>query len=261
MQNHLILMTSYDIHVNDDLKIQPLVLYKNTKNAPGQFDFNVIADWQNRGWIGAAIRDGYGVTAMAGLKIAEKLRFGYAYDWSTGDYSQALGGTHEIMVGAMLGKKSKEPEKASQEELEALKKSLADQHADDLKEQDDKIEELEDKISSLEKQKAKVDTVVVVQKVPTKSTPTDTEPKEETEKPSGNTSGQFMVIAGAFSQEANAKVYFNRLVNKGFSPYMYYSKANKTYYVHLGRFYFKEEAKKFARDNTKSGVKLWVKTL
>ncbi len=260
LQNHLILMTSYDIHVNDDLKIQPLVLYKNTRNAPGQFDFNVIADWQNKGWIGAAVRDGYGVTAMAGIKIAEKLRFGYAYDWSTGDYSQALGGTHEIMVGAMLGKKEKEPDGPSKEEMDALKKSLADQRAEDLKEQEEKIEELEGKVARLEKQKARIDTVVVVQKTPVTAKPDDSKPAVE-DKPSGNTSGQFMVIAGAFGEETNAKVYFNRLVNKGYSPYMYYSKSNKTYYVHLGRFYFKEEAKKFAKDNTKSGVKLWVKTL
>lgn len=265
LQNHLIIMTSYDIWVNDDLMVQPLFLYKNTKNAPGQFDINVIADWKNKGWLGAAYRDGYGVSAMAGIKIGEKIRFGYSYDWSTGDYSQALGGSHEVLAGIYLG--SGKSKKAQEDELEAVKQSMAAKHNEDLKQQEEKIKSLEDKITDMETKGNRVDTVYVVQKVE------HTKPKEErvdngskTEQP-GRTvgdqegSGEFIVVAGSFGQENNATVYFNQLVNKGFSPYMYYNKDNKTYYVHLGKFYFKEDARKFAKENTKNGVKLWVKTL
>jgi len=70
-----------------------------------------------------------------------------------------------------------------------------------------------------------------------------------------------MVVAGSFSEEKNATIYFNRLVNKGLSPYVYRDKNTNVNYVHLGRFYFKEEARKFAKENTGNGVKLWVKTL
>lgn len=266
LQNHLMVMTSYDIWANENLMIQPLILYKNTKNAPGQIDVNVIADWQNKGWLGAAWREGYGVTAMAGIRLAEKIRFGYSYDWSTGDYSQALGGSHEVLLGVSLnglgGNK-----KASQEEMDALKSSLAEKHNQDLKNQDKKIEELEEKLAKVEKEKPRVDTVYVVQKAPKQpATPTPSQETKETPDNDPNVgdqkvSGEFIVVAGSFGEETNATIYFNQLVAKGFSPYMHYHRDTKVYYVHLGKFYFKEEARKFAKDNTKKGVKLWVKTL
>ena len=259
LQNHIMVMTSYDIWASDDFKVQPMLLLKNTKNAPGQFDINLVADWVNKGWLGAAYRDGYGVTAMAGLRIAEKLKFGYSYDWSTGDYSQALGGSHEVMVGIDLGQKR--DDKATQEEMNRLKSEMANKHASDMKSQDKKIEDLENQLARVETKKREVDTVYVVQKVEVaKSTPTKT--ADGSGKSAGEQagSGNFIVVAGSFSEEVNATRYFNSLVNKGFSPYMYYDKSG-TYYVHLGKYYFKQEARDFAKANAKKGVKLWVKTL
>lgn len=262
LQNHLMIMTSYDIWANDGLKIQPMLLFKNTKNAPGQVDINVVADWVNKGWLGAAYRDGYGVTAMAGIRIAEKLKFGYSYDWSIGDYSQALGGTHEVLLGINLNQN--QYKKATEEEMNRLKSEMAAKHNTDVKEQDEKIKSLEDKLADVQTQKRQVDTVYVVQKVET-----PVKPSTNTNNTSGGKSGtggeqagsgNFIVVAGSFGVEANATRYFNVLVNKGFSPYMYYDKSG-TYYVHVGKFYFKEEAREFAKNNTKNGVKLWVKTL
>ena len=262
LQNHLMVMTSYDIWASDELKIQPMLLLKNTKNAPGQFDVNLVADWVNKGWLGAAYRDGYGVTAMAGLRIAQQLRFGYSYDWSMGDFSQALGGTHEVMVGIDLGQKK--DDKASQEEMDRLKREMAAKHEVDLKKQDEKIQDLENKLASVETQKREKDTVYVVQKVVERTvTPDKTTEGSGSAKTTGGEqsgSGKFIVVAGSFTEEVNATKYFNTLVNKGFSPYMYYDKSG-VYYVHLGKYYFKQEARDFAKANTKKGVKLWVKTL
>ena len=260
LQNHLMVMTSYDIHVNDDLVLQPLVLYKNTRNAPGQVDFNVIADWTKKGWLGFGVRDGYGITAMAGVRVAEKARIGYSYDWSNGAYSQALGGSHELLLGLSLNNKSDEDEKAKKEEFDKFKKDIAKKHNDDLKEQEKRIADLEDELDRVKSLKREKDTVVIV----SKPAPNRTErPKSGDDKTNGDQkiSGQFMVVAGSFSEEKNATVYFNRLVNKGLSPYVYRDKNTNVNYVHLGRFYFKEEARKFAKENTGNGVKLWVKTL
>ncbi|MFT5512075.1 MAG: type IX secretion system PorP/SprF family membrane protein [Bacteroidia bacterium] len=258
MQNHIMVMASFDIWSGDDFKLQPLVMLKNTKNAPGQFDINLIADWVNKGWLGAAYRDGYGVTAMAGLRIADKLKFGYSYDWSIGDYSQALGGSHELMLGIDLS--SKNEDKATQEEMDRLKKEMAARHETDLKAQQEKLNEIENKLISVEAQKRKVDTVYVVQKGAATTKTSDT--KTTTSKSGGEQagSGNFIVVAGSFTEEVNATKYFNTLVNKGLSPYMYYDKSG-VYYVHLGKYYFKQEARDFAKVNARNGVKLWVKTL
>ena len=138
---------------------------------------------------------------------------------------------------------------------------MANKHASDMKSQDKKIEDLENQLARVETKKREVDTVYVVQKVEVaKSTPTKT--ADGSGKSAGEQagSGNFIVVAGSFSEEVNATRYFNSLVNKGFSPYMYYDKSG-TYYVHLGKYYFKQEARDFAKANAKKGVKLWVKTL
>ena len=260
LQNHLMVMTSYDIWASEDFKLQPMLLFKNTKNAPGQFDVNIVADWVNKGWLGAAYRDGYGVTAMAGLRIAEKLKFGYSYDWSIGDYSQALGGTHEVLLGLSLNQNK--DKSATEEEMNRLKSEMAAKHNDDVKEQEKKIQDLEDKLKDVQVQKRQIDTVYVVQKVETPAKPVADNTSGSKPGSGGEQagSGNFIVVAGSFGEEANATRYFNLLVNKGFSPYMLYDKSGK-YYVHVGKFYFKEEAREFAKNNTRSGVKLWVKTL
>ena len=264
LQNHMMIMASYDIEVSKNMIIQPLFLYRNAKNAPGQFDINVIADWKNNGWLGAAYRDGYGVTAMAGLRIADKLRFGYSYDWSMGDYSQALGGSHELLLGISLGKE-KVVENPNKEDLDRLKKELTDKSDEDLKMQQEKIADLEKKLDEVEMQKRQKDTVYIVQKVEVAAptVPRAEPPAKETPRTTTTdvAPGQFIAVAGSFTAEENAKKFFNTLVNKGLSPYIYYDKSNQHYYVHLGKFYVKDEARKFAKESANNGVIVWVKTI
>ncbi len=253
LQNHLTVMASYDIQVSDEFKLQPLVLFKNTANSPGQVDLNIMADWMNKGWLGFGIRDGYGVTFMGGLKLAESIRFGYSYDVSTGQYSTALGGTHELMIGAVLGNRKEKKD----EGLEALKESQRLAAEKKLKQQDAKIKELEGRVDQLNSRPNSIDTVFVVSKT--------VEPAR-TKGPANEvigdkTEGEFIVVAGSFTMESNATIYFNQLVNKKLSPYMYFDKSSNVYYVHLGKYYFKEEAREYMRKNTTGSVKLWVKTL
>ncbi|MCB0734017.1 MAG: PorP/SprF family type IX secretion system membrane protein [Flavobacteriales bacterium] len=257
LQNHLTLIASYDINVNENLMIQPMVLYKNTANSPGQADINLTAEWKKRGYLGIGIRDGYGVSFMGGMMIAESVRFGYAYDVSTGQYSTALGGSHEFLLGYVFGKK--ESSSVKDAEFDALKEESAAKS----QMQDKKIAKLEETIEELERRPNRVDTVVVVQKVPTQpSRPAvDEEPAKPKPSTPTATKGEFLVIAGSFGDEANATIYFNQLVNKGKSPYMYYHKPSGTFYVHLGKFTDKEQAREYVRKNSSGSLKLWVKTI
>ncbi|MFT4523014.1 MAG: type IX secretion system PorP/SprF family membrane protein [Bacteroidia bacterium] len=275
LKSHLMVMTSYDIEVNENFKIQPLVLYKNVGNAPGQIDVNVMADWKNAGWLGAGYRDGYGVTLMAGLRLAETVRFGYSYDFSTGEYSTALGGTHEFQIGISTGGFGSGKAETQGKELDALQQASNRKQA----EQEARIKELEKRAEEARRTPTK-DTVYVVKRIEvpassgstkgTGSTPKSTSPSntnagnggnDGTEKIGDKTPGEFIVVAGSFSQEQNATVYFSQLINKGLSPYMYYHKATKIYYVHMGKFYFKEEAIDYLHANKSTTLRLWVKTL
>ncbi|MBI1305173.1 MAG: type IX secretion system membrane protein PorP/SprF [Bacteroidetes bacterium] len=269
LQRHLTVMASYDIWANDNLKIQPLLLIKNTKNAPGQLDINVTADWKESGWLGFGIRTGYGVSFMGGLKITENLRVGYSYDASTGQYSTALGGSHEFLIGAVLGGKKEEKKPDNSEDIEALKTTVANNEKQ-KREQNKRIMDLENEVDALKTRPATKDTVYVVSKQPA-SQPGNNQPQPNTNptKPNKQPStpnnapvkGDFIVVAGSFSQEANATIYFNQLVNKGYSPYVYFDRGNGTYYVHVGKFTDKEKAKEYAKDHSNREIRLWVKTL
>lgn len=263
LQNHLTIMASYDIMANEYLKIQPLILYKNTANSPGQVDINVMADWMNKGWLGLGIRDGYGISFMGGLRIADAVRFGYAYDVSTGQYSTALGGSHEFMIGAVIGRDKKDDKYTA--EMAAAHEALQQAQDKKLKAQQEEIDALEKRVESLSSRPSTKDTVFIAQAprkseeaVKPKDKPSTGNPKEVI---GDKTAGEFLVIAGSFSTESNATIYFNQLVNKGLSPYMYIDKKTNAFYVHLGKFYFKEDAREYMQKNTTGDVKLWVKTL
>jgi type IX secretion system PorP/SprF family membrane protein len=254
LQNHLTVMTSYDIPVGDNLTIQPLVLFKNTANSPGQVDVNLIADWMNSGWLGAGYRDGYGMTFMGGLRIADAIRVGYSYDLSTGQYSTALGGSHELMIGAVLGNKKRSKE---QEEMDAMREVQRLALEKKEKQQEKVIEDLEQRIEEVNNRPNSIDTVFVVSKAPEK--PAVTIPGSDI--PANEMVGEFLVIAGSFTEEKNATKYFNRLLNKGFSPFMYFERSSNKHYVHLGKYYFKQQARDFAKKTATGSVKLWVKTI
>jgi type IX secretion system PorP/SprF family membrane protein len=266
LESHYILLASYDIMLNPRTKLQPMVMYKGVKNAPSQLDVNVMLDWMDKGWLGFAYRDDYAVTAMAGVTISKVARLGYAYDWSIGGYNTALGGSHEITLGLVMNKSGK----SDADRVEDLKRNQSTMDSL-MGKRDERIDELEKSLVELENKPNRVDTVVVVKKIitqapsnsgnagtgvvtpPNNTPPTNNTPSEE--------KGNFIVVAGSFSQESNATVYFNGLVRKGLSPYVHYDKMSRTYYVHLGKFENKEAARQKALNSSNSDLKLWVKTL
>jgi len=70
-----------------------------------------------------------------------------------------------------------------------------------------------------------------------------------------------MLVVGSFTQEANAKKYFNQLRTQGTSPYTYYDSGRRVHYVHIGRFDDKAAARAAIKANTNSALKPWIKTI
>jgi len=282
LENHYTLMASYDIKIGKNAKLQPMVMYKGAKNAPAQIDANLMLDWMDKGWLGMAYRDDYAVTAMAGVTLNKMVRVGYAYDWSIAGYSTALGGSHEITFGFAMNKKTQSEEDRAKEiaEQQFTIDSL-------MEERDQRIQGLEKMVEGLENAPNRVDTVVIVKKIVSTPPPTYTPPNTGSSGTGGttgstgnsggtsntggsvgsnsgsgtNAAGNFLVVVGSFTQETNATVYSNKLMRQGVSPYVYYDKSRRVYYVHLGRFDDKEVARQKARSNSNPSLKPWVKTL
>jgi hypothetical protein len=54
-------------------------------------------------WMGASVRVREGYQGMIGLNLANTVNVGYAYDFSQTRLQTASRGTHELIVGFLLG--------------------------------------------------------------------------------------------------------------------------------------------------------------
>lgn len=70
--------------------------------------------------------------------------------------------------------------------------------------------------------------------------------KEKSEK---KTLGEYLLVVGTFSGEMDAILYFNKLCNNDVNAHFFYDKSKSKYYVHVGRYYFEEDAKSELRKN------------
>ena len=80
-------------------------MVKYIKPLPIQVDINAKLQYQDLAWIGASYRTGEGFAGMLGVNISNTLNIGYSYDYTTSRLNTVSKGTHEILVGFMLGNK------------------------------------------------------------------------------------------------------------------------------------------------------------
>lgn len=255
---------SFDIWLSPEkVKLQPLVMYKSVKNAPAQFDGNLMLDWIGKGWLSAGYRDEYAVTFSGGLKVASILRIGYSYDYSIHEQSAALGATHELLIGVSLDKSDRYKKDENAEKAERARKAR-EAALDSMR--DERMNSIQDEIETMKKEGGIKDTVVIVKKVETivkqaEEKPTEVKDTKPAQSASGvSESGKFMVVAGSFTEQKYAKGYVARLKNLG-QPAAIHQASNGTYYVHIGRFDDKAEARKLIKNNKNAQLTLWIKTL
>lgn len=100
---HLFGIAGYRFLVNDDINAIPSVLVKSVQGAPMQFDLNLKFQYQDLLWLGGGYRFKEGYSAMLGVNVGNAFNVGYAYDITTTNINTASRGTHEIVVGFLLG--------------------------------------------------------------------------------------------------------------------------------------------------------------
>jgi type IX secretion system PorP/SprF family membrane protein len=79
--------------------INPVMVLKSAKNAPGTFDLGVNVMFKEKWWVGFSLRSNYGIVVLSQYHVSDKLRIGYAYDYGTNAIGIVGGGSHEIMIG------------------------------------------------------------------------------------------------------------------------------------------------------------------
>lgn len=100
---HLFATAGYRLWVNEDVSLLPSVMIKYVTALPVSFDVNAKLQYRDRIWVGGSYRYNDGVAAMVGINVNATFNIGYSYDYTTSNLNIASHGSHEIVLGIMIG--------------------------------------------------------------------------------------------------------------------------------------------------------------
>ncbi len=103
---HIFLTGGYRFLLNDDINAIPSVMVKYINGAfknGYQAEANLKLQYRDAFWIGGSYRQFDGYAGMIGLNVANTFNVGYAYDFTKTDLNTYSRGTHEIMIGFLIG--------------------------------------------------------------------------------------------------------------------------------------------------------------
>ena len=102
---HLFATAGYRLLVGDDFNLIPSLMVKYVHPLPTQVEGNLKLQYRDLAWVGASYRHKDGFAGMLGLNISNTFNVGYAYDYTTSELNNYSKGTHEIIVGFLIGNK------------------------------------------------------------------------------------------------------------------------------------------------------------
>lgn len=104
---HFFLIGGYVFNKEHAIKIKPTFLLKVVGNAPIELDLTANFLIKDKVWLGAMYRTGDAYGFIAQWIIDQRLRLGYAIDFTTTELSRVSNGTHELMVSYEIGSRRK----------------------------------------------------------------------------------------------------------------------------------------------------------
>ena len=105
---HVFLSAGYRFLLTDDVNAIPSLMVKYI-NGSSKNDFqpeaNLKLQYRDLFWVGASYRYQDGYAAMIGFNVSNTFNVGYAYDFTTTNLNTVSRGTHELMIGFLIGNK------------------------------------------------------------------------------------------------------------------------------------------------------------
>ena len=96
-------MAGYRLMPGEDWNLIPSVMVKYVHPLPVQYEGNLKLQYRDLAWIGGSYRHKDGFAGMAGLNISNTFNVGYAYDYTTSELNNYSKGTHEVIIGFLIG--------------------------------------------------------------------------------------------------------------------------------------------------------------
>jgi type IX secretion system PorP/SprF family membrane protein len=98
-RRHFFLIGGVMFDVNNYTKFKPAFLFKAVNGAPPSFDLTANFIFYEKFWIGAMYRWQDAAGLLLQYEINNKVKIGYAYDYTLSDIGDYTIGSHEIMLG------------------------------------------------------------------------------------------------------------------------------------------------------------------
>ncbi len=111
--DNVLFKMNYRGHLNDDLAIEPHLIYRYSEIEPDQYEGTVIFHIKHVTWAGVTYRQDNNLIGLLGIKLKESFAVGYSFELGNSNISSTLGPTHEIHVGYHLGSKKEHAEHVS----------------------------------------------------------------------------------------------------------------------------------------------------
>lgn len=95
----------YKFFLSDDVSFIPSGVLRHISPLPLGIDINAKFQYRDLLWAGAGYRVNDGFAAMLGISVSNKFNIGYAYDYTTSKLQGFTNGSHEIVLGFLIGNK------------------------------------------------------------------------------------------------------------------------------------------------------------
>ncbi len=103
---HVFITGGYRFMLNEDVNAIPSVMVKYISGAfknDYQVEGNLKVQYRDLLWVGGSYRQFDGYAAMVGVNVANSFNIGYSYDFTKTDLHTYSRGTHELLIGFILG--------------------------------------------------------------------------------------------------------------------------------------------------------------
>lgn len=101
---HFNVSAAYKIPMGDNFTLMPSVIAKFMSPAPLSIEGGLQLEYKEWIWGGLSYRHTDAAIIMVGMNINEKFKFGYSYDLTLSQIKTYSTGSHEIILGIMLGR-------------------------------------------------------------------------------------------------------------------------------------------------------------
>jgi len=102
---HIFVSAGYRFLLSEDFNLLPSVQFRYITPLPLGFDVNVKLQYQDIIWGGFSCRYQDGYSVMLGVNLSHTLNIGYSYDYTTSELNAVSGGSHEFLLGFLIGNK------------------------------------------------------------------------------------------------------------------------------------------------------------